>query len=741
MDKNPSELLQAAIKCHQEGNLDRAGYFYRKYLELDPENAEVMHLLAVVFRQQGNLPESAAMLGKAVNLQDPPSIRTMLDLAVTLQMLGRFEEVVSVCRDVLDITPESIDARVIMGGAWMKLGKPEKAAPIFKAALALNPDDPNVLNNLGLALAASGRPTPAIRQYERAIQLKPENFQAYNNLGNVFAGLDNFQRAAECYRRALDIKPDYFDSLVNMGNALRSLGETQGSIDAYRRAASVMPDNPDVYYNWGLVYGEAEELEKAAACFSKTLELNPDKIEALDNLDWMKRKMCFWERIESAKGRLDAFIHKGEHGGGAYHETPFRCMVRHPDPAKNLECARAKCLEIAGSLPQGKPLFKFVGIRDSKKITVGYLSCDFHDHPTAHLAAGMFKHHERDRFRVVGYSYGPDDQSGYRREIASGFDLFRDIGAVSDADAARLIYDDRVDILVDMKGHTQDNRLGICAMKPSPIQATWLGFPGTSGADFFDYIVTDKTVTPEEHLDYYSEKPVYMPHSYQVNHDLQPVSPKVFTRRELGLPEKGFVFCCFNNPYKIEPLVFDVWMSLLKEVPGSVLWLLGRRPEAVRNLKQEAAKRGITAERLIFAGIMPKDMHLARLASADLALDTYPVNGHTTSSDALRAGVPVVSFVGEHFASRVTASLLGAADLKDLAPSDMAGYERLAMELALDNGFMEKIREKLSGSSIIPPLFDTPLFVANLEKAYIKMQAARLSGRPPFIIDLTADLS
>ena len=377
---------------------------------------------------------------------------------------------------------------------------------------------------------------------------------------------------------------------------------------------------------------------------------------------------------------------------------------------------------------------------DSDKITLGYFSADFRNHPIAHLTCGLFGQHDRECFNVYGYSYGKDDGSRYRNQIRRDCDRFIDVQGMSSPDIARRIYEDKVCILVDLMGHTAGSRLNVCALKPAPVQVTYLGFPGTTGASFMDYIITDKIVTPLVHEPYYSEKPVYLPHCYQVNNNRQEIADRRWRRTDLGLPEDGFVFSSFNQPVKIDPVMFNCWMNILKRIPHSILWLLLDNRIAEDNLRQAAEAAGIRPDRLIFSPKLPKAEHLARMNLADLALDTRVYNGHTTTSDSLWAGVPVVTLMGDHFASRVSASILSAVGLPELIAQSLKAYEDLAVYLASHRDYLYRLRQKLKRYSKTKPLFDTQKFVQKLEQAFQRMWQRYLQGKMPGSFEVVDDL-
>ena len=397
----------------------------------------------------------------------------------------------------------------------------------------------------------------------------------------------------------------------------------------------------------------------------------------------------------------------------------------------NSELAANRSQHIASRTTTEKVGFEFDGRRSANgKIVIGYLSEDFRNHPVGHLTCGLYRLHNRGDFKVYGYSYGKDDGSSYRRQIMLGCDRFVDIRSLNSLEAARRIYDDRVDILVELGGHTAGSRLDICALRPAPIQVTYLGFPGTTGAEFIDYIITDKIVSPETHGRYYSEKMAYVPHCYQINNNRQQISENKWSRQDFQLPETGFVFSSFNQPFKIEPMMFAAWMKILRNVPGSVLWLLWDNAIAEKNLRQAAALGQVDPRRLIFSTKMSKEDHLGRMRLADLALDTRIYNGHTTTSDCLWAGVPVITLKGVHFASRVSASILTAVDLSELVVDGLDAYVDLAIRLARSADNLKMLKARLHQNRMSAPLFDTARFVHNLEKMYRKMWRGYQRGEP-----------
>jgi protein O-GlcNAc transferase len=525
-----------------------------------------------------------------------------------------------------------------------------------------------------------------------------------------------------------------------MGNLLKDQGKLNEAIGMYNQAIERNSELIDSYVNLGVALEEQGRADDAVTSYLKALTIQPECAKAYSHLVHQLQHMCAWQELEGFNAKLNELTGQALDDGKKPDEMPFLNLTRHSDPALNYKVAKAWSDEISGrmsGISKFYPTRKGVsGVKKSKerKITVGYLSNNFKNHPTAHLIQGMFRLHNREKFKIFCYSYGEDDNSSYRKKIKTECDQFIDVRMLSHTEAARRIYDDQVDILVDLVGYMKANRLCIPALRPAPVQVRWLGLAGTTGAKFFDYIITDAVVTPEEHSPYYSENLIYMPDCYQINDNTQTVGDNDLKRRDCGLPEDRFVFCCFSTRYKFDPVMFMTWMNILKKVPGSVLWMLGGSETAEKNLKQAVESQGVNCNRLVFAKKIPRDDHLARLRLADLALDTRIVNGAITTSDALWSGVPVITLPGRHFASRMSSSILAAAGLPELVTHSLDDFEALAVRLAGESDELHVIRQKLVQNRLAIPLFDTSRFVRNLEFAFIKMwEIYHSSDRPrPF---------
>lgn len=620
----------------------------------------------------------------------------------------------------------------------VKAGELQQAAGLCEQLLRAQPRDPLTLSLLGAISARQRRYDRANELLSAAVSINPNDAHAHRNLGTSLQAQGKLDGAIASYKRALAIIPDDADVLNNLGNALSAQNKIGAAIACYERALAVNPRDADVHHNLANALGKEDRLEEAIASYQQALEICPDQAETLTSLLHLLQQSCAWDRLDELNARVNRLIRARISENVRLPEAPLANVTRCDDPALNLSVARLRSKSIAERFETSDIRFPISRQRRSNqdRMTVGYLSSDFRVHPTAYLMAGVFRLHSRSDFRIHAYSTGRDDGSELRKQISDHCDSFTDVSKLDPLDAARRIYDDRVDILVDLNGYTQGSRLAISALRPAPVHICYLGFPGAMGADFIDYIITDKVVTPEDQAAFYTEKFAYLPHCYQANDDSQVISERIFTASDFGLPKDTFVFCSFNQSYKIEPVMFGVWMSLLRAVPESILWLWGSNELAERNLRAAAEARGMSPERLIFSDKLPRDEHLARLRLADLVLDTRICNGHTTTSDALWVGVPVVTLRGRHFASRVSSSLLAAIGLTELVTQSLGEYEALALQLARDARALDAIRRKLAKNRRTKPLFDTPRFVTNLENAYKQMFGIFMEGQAPRIIEV-----
>jgi protein O-GlcNAc transferase len=665
------------------------------------------------------------------------NVNKALQFALENHRAGNLRQAELIYRNILGKRPHDVDALHLLGVLCHQLGDYDSAIKYIKKAIELDAGFAEAYNNLGNVIRDKGLIDEAKTYYQKALQIDPNFAIAYNNLGNIYTEEKLSDQAMSSLRKALEINPHFAEAYNNLGRLLTEKGEHNEAISCYQKALQINPDSAEAYNNLGRLLAEKGEHDEAISCYQKALQINPDLAEAYIELTYQMQQICNWREFGAMTAKCDGLTRKALDMGTKTTEKPFMSISRKADPSINFAIAKSWSRDIERAMSKLKIRFSFNDRKPGKaKIIIGYLSNDFGNHATAHLMLSLFGLHNRGTFEIHCYSFGKDDGSYYRARIEQDCDKFVDISSLSYDTAARCIYENWVDILVDLKGYTRGNRFAICALRPAPIQVSYLGFPGTTGADFVDYIITDKIVTPKDFNLYYTEQFVYMPHCYQVNDHTQSISNKNWTRVDFGLPGSCFVFCSFNQPYKIDPVMFDIWMRILRQVPEGVLWLMVNSKITEDNLRREAEARGVLSERLIFAGILPKDDHLSRLKLADLALDTRIYNGHTTTSDALWAGVPVITLQGSHFASRVSSSILSALGLSDLITHSLEAYEALAVRLANNPVEIREIRKRVAENRRGESLFDTPRFVRNLETAYKEMWKIFLAGEAPRQIEV-----
>jgi protein O-GlcNAc transferase len=650
-----------------------------------------------VFEQAGSLHvqgklDQAEQLYRAILKDDREHIGSLHNLGILCFQRGRYDDAVALTREVVRLRPDLAVARNTLGVALRHLGRLEEAEDCCREALRLAPDYAEAHNTLGDVLTALRRWTEAAACCREALRLQPQYAEAYNNLGTALTALGRSEEAELCCREALRLKPGNAAALINLGNALAL----------------------------------QKKLSEAAACFGHAAALKPDDADALFSWFHIKQTICDWSGYREDEARVRNGVRA--QALQAVPSAAFRLLGCTSTLEEQFAFARRVAARTAAPEP-AMPASRLP--RPDERVRLGYLSANFHIHPVAHLIAGLFEHHDRRRFEIIGYAFDEDDGSAMRRRLVGAFDRFVDISEMQDRDAARLINADAIDVLIDLHGWTPDCRAKILAYRPAPIQVNYLGYPGTMGADFIDYIIVDRFVVPPDQRSFFSERLVHLPDCYQCNDDKREIAERTPSRSECGLPEHGFVFCCFNNNYKITPVFFDIWMRLLRAVPESVLWLYEANPLVKANLAREAEARGVAPKRLVFAPRLPQAEHLARHRLADLFLDTLPYNAHTTASDALWAGLPMLTCAGNTFAGRVAGSLLRAIGLGELVTTSLEEYEALALRLARDAELLTRQRARLAKNRRTHPLFDTACYTRNLEVAYWRMCEIKRAARSP----------
>jgi len=577
--------------------------------------------------------------------------------------------------------------------------------------------------NSVIALYSNGQIQEALDSVGALIKDYPNEALLYNISGICYKTIGKLDEAVKSFEKALAIKPDYAEVHYNLGVTLQELGQLDAAVKSYEQALAIKPDYAEAYHNLGNVLLVLKRLDEALASYESAIALNPNLDFILGNLLHIKMHLCLWDDLAK---RLNELTKKINHGEKVI--IPFSFLALIDDPEVQRKTAEIYANE---KYPQSDVLSQIERYPKHKKIRIGYFSGDFHNHATMHLMAELFECHDKNNFELIAFSFGPDTQDQWRQRVFLCFDQFVDVRLKSDREISLLARKMEIDIAIDLKGFTRNCRPNIFAEGSAPIQVSYLGYPGTMAADYMDYLIADRTLIPEEKQHHYSEKIVYMPNSYQVNVSKRSVSETSLLRHELGLPNTGFVFCCFNNNYKITPSTFTGWMRILKAVEDSVLWLFENNNNTSKNLKKEAMKFGINEDRLVFATHMPVEEHLNRIKQADLFIDSLPYNAHTTTSDALRMGLPVLTCIGSSFASRVAASLLNAINLPELITTTQEQYESLAIELATNPEKLKIIKDKLVDNLPTAPLYDTPLFTRHLESAYLTMYDRYQNGLDP----------
>jgi predicted O-linked N-acetylglucosamine transferase (SPINDLY family) len=619
-------------------------------------------------------------------------------------------------------------------------GRIDEAEGMLRAFLARSPGDANALNFLGLICHRRGEHAEAVRLIAGAVENAPDVGFFHANLGEALRAAGLLPQAEAQARESVRCVPDSSDFAYNLANILF---QRHAYAEALTRAEQVLAAKPDWVEALHLAAKldfELGHLATALSRYERGLSLRPGDPEMSLALERTRLWACQWRHdlvgLSRVLARWVAQPMAPEFGG----LNPFVAYQFDLPPALHKAVADAHASRFVAGIGPSRPHFDFashkVGCDAGRRLRIGYVSADFHGHPTMHLMRGLFRLHDRTRFEVTAYSIGADDGSAYRRAIVNEAEHFCDIRDESARDTARRIFADGIDILVDLKGFTLEARPEIFALRPAPLNVAWLGYPGTTGTGLNDYAIVDHVVTPSGHDNQFGEQLVRMPHSYQINDNSQVIAGGAPSRRELGLPEGGFVFACFNHVYKIDSTMFACWMRILARVPHSVMWLYQSNAEARANLEAAASGHGVDPGRLVFAGTLPKPEHLARLARADLFLDTRLVNAHTGASDALWAGLPLITCPQQGFPSRVGASLLCAAGLPQLVCASLSEYEALAVRLSGAPDELLALRRHLCTAHETLPLFDTPRFVRNLERAYESMWQHYLTGRPPLAFDV-----
>jgi len=628
----------------------------------------------------------------------------------------------------LEYIPDRISTITNLCATLIKQKKFHDAKVLITKAEAIGPNTPEIILNQGLIFYEEKLYEKALVSFDRSIELRLQYAEAWSSRGLALNDLKRHEEALASYERSIELKPDYAEAWSNHGIALNDLRRHEEALASYERAIALKPDYAEAWNNRGVTLNDLKRHEEALASYERAIELKPDGDYWFGDLVHTQMKICDWKELEQRCQVLEERLLDGSKVS-----TPFAVLGLVDNPELQKRCGE---IYAKYKLRFSSQLGVLARRPKREKVRIGYFSADFHNHATMYLMAELFELHDKSKFETYGFSFGPNHSDQMRRQAESAFDQFIDVTPLSDSEVSRLSREHGIDIAIDLKGYTQDSRPEIFAERAAPIQINYLGFPGTMGTQHLDYLIADPTLIPEDIQEAYSEKVIYLPNSYQVNDSKRKISDRTFIREEFGLPENGVVFCCFNNNWKIIPEIFDCWVSILKSVVSSVLWLLEDSPAAAENLRKEAINRNVDPSHLVFTKRMPHAEHLARYKLADLFLDTFPCNAHTTASDALWAGVPVLTLQGQSFASRVAASLLTNIGVPELITHSKEEYCSLAVELASNPDKLAAIKTKLAQNRLTTPLFNTKLFARHIESAYQAAYDRYHAGLPPDHIDV-----
>jgi len=615
--------------------------------------------------------------------------------------------------------PSPVNPDLLLAIDLQEQGRVDEAETLFNACLEANASDALALYSLGVIFLNRGEVDAALHVIDRGIKAAPRYSPMWFGHGMVLTASGRREEALVSYQQAITIDPRNINAMINQGVLLRQLHRHKEALILFNSILAIDPRDETALSNCAVMLSEFHATKESISMYERLLAVNPNFEYALGRLAYQRLHICDWRDHERNASQIVQAVSARQ-----VVCTPLSLMMMSDDAADHQICSQIHAKH--HKLPKVEPLWQ--GERyQHDKIRIAYVSPDLREHPVGHLMAGVLELHEKTRFETIAISLGVDDQSRLRARMVKAFDHFIDARLMGSRQIAELMRSMEVDIAVDLAGISADARPDVFEYRSAPIQVNYLGFPGTSGADHMDYILADRHVIPPEHRRYYNEKVVYLPDCYLPTDASVKISDRTPTRSECGLPEVGFVFCSFSHDHKISPAIFDVWMRLLLQVPGSVMWLMSRNDQAVQNLRKEAQVRGVSSDRLIFAGRVPLvEDHLARYRQADLFIDTFPYNAHTTAADALMAGLPVITCMGNAFPSRVAGSLLHSIGLSELIAASLADYEALALELASNSQRLDQVRSKLLENRGTSPLFDTAKFCSNFEEALIQMH----SGQP-----------
>ncbi|MDC0599574.1 tetratricopeptide repeat protein, partial [Candidatus Pseudothioglobus singularis] len=694
---------------------------YYKVIEIDPNFAHAHNNLGNLYKDLGQADKALESYRKAIEIK-PNFAHAHNNLGNAFKDLENYKDAIKCYKKAITINPSFPEAHNNLGNVFKDIGELDDAVKSYKKALELDKNLYEACYNLGVVFIQLKRFNEAIKSFQNAIEINPNFAKSYNNLGSSLMSLGRLNEAINFFKKSLDVDDEYVNGLNNLGNALTDLGQLKAGAKLIEKAIKIDPNFAEAYNSLGNIFKKFKKRDKALNCYERAFAIKPDMDFVLGSILNSKMHLCIWDELSSQIDDLIRRVDKNEKT-----IDPFNQLGLIDNPALQRKATK---IMMNSAHPKSMALPLIIAYSEHPKIRIGYFSADFKIHPVATLTAGLYEAHDREHFEVHAFSYGPDTQDEMNLRIKAGVDHFHNVESMSHKDIALHARSFEIDIAIDLTGLTAKARTDVFAMSAAPIQLSYIGYLGTMGTDYYDYLIADPVMIPKESQKYYVEKIVYLP-SFQVN-DSKDLPPEIIlTRKEVGLPEEGFVFCCFNNTYKFTPTVFDSWARILQNVEKSVLIIFANNQLSKTNLTKEIVKRGIKAERLIFGDSVSRAVYLARFRAADLFLDTHPYNAGTTASDALKMGLPMLTMIGQSYQARMGASIVNALNLPELITNTPEEYEALAIELATNPEKLKAIKEKLASNLSTAPLFDTKRFTKNLESAYTEMFERYHKGLEP----------
>jgi protein O-GlcNAc transferase len=704
------------------GQHDNALKSYKNALRYNPDNADAHNYLGNVFNELGELDEALKSYKRAIAI-NPDYADAYNNLGNTLRDSDQLEEALKNFEKSVELNPNFPEAYNNLGNLLKELGRLDDSVDSFEKSIKISSNFAEAHNNYGNLLADLGRLDDSISSFKKAIEINPNFAAAYNNLGNVFKTLNRYKESIQSYEMAIEINPNFAEAYNNLGNLLTMDTKLLNqAVKSFEKAIEINPNFAIAHNNLGNAYKDLNFLDEALNSYERAFDIENSLDNVLGNILSTKMNSCNWDDLAELLDDAQKRIINNERV-----VEPFTLLGLIDDSAIQ---RKATELRVNANHPKNHTLPTIDQYPKHPKIRIGYFSADFRRHPLAYLTAELYELHDRDHFEVHAFSFGPDTQDEMNLRIKAGVEHFHNVQSMSNQEMALFVRSLEIDFAVDLGGFTHDARTDVFAMSAAPIQLSYIGYLGTMGTDYYDYLIADPVMIPQENQKHYVEKIVYLP-SFQVN-DSKDLPPEItLTRKDVDLPEEGFVFCCFNTTYKFTPAIFDSWARILGHVDNSVLIVYANNELSKINLTQEIVKRGIQAERLIFAGNLERPEYLARYRTVDLFLDTHPYNAGTTASDALKMGLPLLTMIGKSFNSREAASILTSMNLPELITNTPEEYEALAIELATHPEKLKAIKDKLASNLTTAPLYNTKLFVRNLESAYTTMYERHHEGLEP----------